>query len=103
MTTVQADLAPTGVLRASINLGNPVLANGTPDAPGGVTVDIARELAKRLDLPLQLVCFDAARKSYEAAKTKNMDKMIEAYRQKPHRVRRKASRRNSVGRKGMMS
>ncbi|TDW70148.1 transporter substrate-binding domain-containing protein [Kribbella pratensis] len=66
MTTVQADLAPTGVLRASINLGNPVLANGTPDAPGGVTVDIARELAKRLDLPLQLVCFDAARKSFQA-------------------------------------
>ncbi|MFI5696232.1 transporter substrate-binding domain-containing protein [Kribbella sp. NPDC051586] len=66
MTTVQADLAPTGVLRASINLGNPVLANGTPDQPGGVTVDIARELAKRLDLPLELVCFDAARKSFEA-------------------------------------
>ncbi|MFD3405793.1 transporter substrate-binding domain-containing protein [Kribbella sp. NPDC058693] len=64
--TVAADLAPTGVLRASINLGNPVLANGTPDAPGGVTVDIARELAERLELPLELVCFDAARKSFEA-------------------------------------
>jgi polar amino acid transport system substrate-binding protein len=73
MTTVQADLAPTGVLRASINLGNPVLANGTPDAPGGVTVDIARELAKRLDLPLQLVCFDAARKSFEAMTTGQAD------------------------------
>ncbi|MEV4263133.1 transporter substrate-binding domain-containing protein [Kribbella sp. NPDC049584] len=73
MTTVQADLAPTGVLRASINLGNPVLANGTPDAPGGVTVDIARELAKRLNLPLQLVCFDAARKSFEAMTTGQAD------------------------------
>jgi polar amino acid transport system substrate-binding protein len=73
MTTVQADLAPTGVLRASINLGNPVLANGTPDAPGGVTVDIARELAKRLDLPLELVCFDAARKSFEAMTTGQAD------------------------------
>jgi polar amino acid transport system substrate-binding protein len=30
-----ADLAPTGLLRASINLGNPVLAQGTPDAPSG--------------------------------------------------------------------
>ncbi|GAA1600708.1 transporter substrate-binding domain-containing protein [Kribbella hippodromi] len=66
MTTVAADLAPDGVLRASINLGNPVLAQGTPDAPAGVTVDIARELARRLDLPLELVCFDAARKSFEA-------------------------------------
>ncbi|GAA1259934.1 hypothetical protein GCM10009657_39030 [Oryzihumus leptocrescens] len=34
MTPVTAaitdDLAPTGTLRASINLGNPVLAHGTP-------------------------------------------------------------------------
>jgi polar amino acid transport system substrate-binding protein len=66
MTTVAADLAPTGVLRASINLGNPVLAQGTPEEPAGITVDIARELAKRLELPLELVCFDAARKSFEA-------------------------------------
>ncbi|HZX04728.1 transporter substrate-binding domain-containing protein [Kribbella sp.] len=73
MTTVAADLAPTGVLRASINLGNPVLAQGTPDAPAGVTVDIARELAKRLDLPLELVCFDAARKSFEALTTGQAD------------------------------
>jgi polar amino acid transport system substrate-binding protein len=60
------DLAPTGALRASINLGNPVLAHGTPTAPGGVTVDIARELSARLELPVELVCFDAARKSFEA-------------------------------------
>ena len=60
------DLAPTGVLRASINLGNPVLAQGTSDDPSGVTVDIAREVAARLDLALELVCFDAARKSLES-------------------------------------
>ena len=63
---IAGDLAPTGVLRASINLGNPVLAHGTPTAPGGVTVDIAREVGARLDLPVELVCFDAARKSFEA-------------------------------------
>jgi polar amino acid transport system substrate-binding protein len=73
MTTVQADLAPTGVLRASINLGNPVLAQGTPDEPAGVTVDIARELADRLGVPLELVCFDAARKSFEAMTTGQAD------------------------------
>ena len=73
MTTVAADLGPTGVLRASINLGNPVLAQGTPDAPAGITVDIARELANRLDLPLELVCFDAARKSLEALTTGQAD------------------------------
>jgi polar amino acid transport system substrate-binding protein len=73
MTTVAGDLAPSGVLRASINLGNPVLAQGTADAPAGVTVDIARELAKRLSLPLELVCFDAARKSFEAMTTGQAD------------------------------
>ena len=60
------DLAPSGVLRASINLGNPVLAQGTPDDPSGVTVDLAREVAARLAVPLELVCFDAARKSLQA-------------------------------------
>jgi polar amino acid transport system substrate-binding protein len=57
------------VLRASINLGNPVLAQGTPDAPAGVTVDIAREVAARLGVPASFVCFDAARKSFEAMMT----------------------------------
>lgn len=71
--TVAQDLAPTGVLRASINLGNPVLARGTPDEPAGVTVDIAREIAARLDLPVELVCFDAARKSFEAMKDGRAD------------------------------
>ena len=70
MTTSRAniagDLAPTGVLRASINLDNPVLAKGTPEDPGGVTVEIAREIGRRLGLPVELVCFDAARKSFEA-------------------------------------
>ena len=71
--SVAEDLAPTGVLRASINLGNPVLARGTPDDPAGVTVDIAREIAARLDLPVELVCFDAARKSFEAMKDGRAD------------------------------
>jgi polar amino acid transport system substrate-binding protein len=72
MTTVPPevvkDLAPTGKLRAAINLGNPVLAQGTPQAPSGVTVDLARELARRAGLPLELVPFDGAGKVFEAAK-----------------------------------
>lgn len=59
--------APTGILHASINLGNPLLAHGNESAePGGLSVDLARELAKRLGLPLELVSFDAAGKSVEA-------------------------------------
>ena len=60
------DLAPNGMLRAAINLGNPVLAQGTPAAPAGVTVDIARELGARLGVPVDLACFAAARESFEA-------------------------------------
>jgi polar amino acid transport system substrate-binding protein len=71
--SVVSDLAPRGVLRASINLGNPVLARGTPAAPAGVTVDIARELAARLGVPAEFICFDAARKSFEALATGEAD------------------------------
>lgn len=60
------DLAPTGVLRASINLGNPVLASGTSEHPSGVTVGLAGELATRLGVEVRYVCFDAARRSFEA-------------------------------------
>src|SRR6185437_16192775 len=52
VTETSKDIAPNGVLRAAINLGNPVLAQGTPAAPAGVTVDLA--------------CFAAARESFEA-------------------------------------
>lgn len=69
LTVVARDLAPTGTLRASINLGNPVLAQGSQSAPSGVTVDIARAVGERLGLPVELLCFDAARRSYEAMAT----------------------------------
>lgn len=67
--SITAELAPTGTLRAAINLGNPVLAQGDPDDPAGVTVDLARELAGRLGVPVSFACFDAARKSFEALTT----------------------------------
>src|ERR1700741_2690318 len=70
---VLKDLAPTGTLRASINLGNIVLANGTPETPGGVTPELARELARRLGVPSQLTCFDAAGKAFEALKAGQAD------------------------------
>jgi polar amino acid transport system substrate-binding protein len=73
VSTVPSDavkeLTPTGKLRAAINLGNPVLAQGTPQEPRGVTVDLARELAKRIGVPLELVPYDGAGKVADAAKT----------------------------------
>lgn len=62
-----AELAPTGVLRAALNLGNPVLVQGTPAEPRGVAVDIAREIAARLGVPVEFRCFGAARESFQAA------------------------------------
>ena len=64
--SVRSQLCPTGPLRAVINLGNPVLAQGTAEAPTGVTVDIARELATRLGVDLELTSVTAARHSYAA-------------------------------------
>jgi len=70
---VVADLAPGGVLRAAINLGNPVLAQGTATEPAGVAVDIAREIAARLGVPAEFACFTAARDSFEAMMTGRAD------------------------------
>ncbi|SAL81162.1 ABC amino acid transporter, periplasmic ligand binding protein [Caballeronia arvi] len=66
--TIARAFAPTGTLRASINLGNPILANKNPDTgePFGVSVDLARAFAEHLGVGLELVVFDAAGKSVQA-------------------------------------
>ena len=59
---VRGALAPTGVLRAAINLGNSVLAQRA-DAPGqlaGVSVELAEALARRLEVRAELVEFASA-------------------------------------------
>jgi polar amino acid transport system substrate-binding protein len=65
------DLAPTGKLRAAINLGNGVLAQKDPASsePKGITPDLARELAKRLGVRLEMVVFESAGKVFDGAKT----------------------------------
>src|ERR1700719_193558 len=51
---VVSELAPTGVLRAAINMGNFLLVTGrTPTGdPDGVAPDMAREIASRLSVPV---------------------------------------------------
>lgn len=70
-STVLGDLAPTGALRAAINLVNTVLARKHPGtgALDGVAVDLARVLARRLGVPLELVAFHGAGVVMEAAAT----------------------------------
>lgn len=57
MQDVIAQLAPTGVLRAGINLSNFLLVSGRSAAgePEGVSPDMARAVADRLGVPVQLV------------------------------------------------
>lgn len=72
---LRARFTPTGVLRAAINLGNPILANTDPATgqPCGVSVDLAGEFARRLGVALELVVFDAAGKSVEAVTQEQAD------------------------------
>jgi polar amino acid transport system substrate-binding protein len=65
---MQADLiktfAPTGVLRASLNMGNPVLANRDAQGkPFGISIDLAMQLGKKLGVPVELIVNETAGKS----------------------------------------
>lgn len=70
---IRQALAPTGVLRAAINLGNPLLASRTSPQVSGISVDLARELAGRLQVPLALISFDSARDSVAAVAEEQTD------------------------------
>lgn len=70
-----AAFAPTGRLRASINLGNPILANRQPltGLPVGVSIDLAQAFASHLGIELELAVFDTAGKSVDAVRTERAD------------------------------
>lgn len=72
---IRSALAPAGVLRASINLGNPILAqwDAANNRATGVSVDLASELATRLDVALQPIVFDAAGQSVAAVTANEAD------------------------------
>ncbi|MDM0109168.1 ABC transporter substrate-binding protein [Variovorax sp. J22R24] len=67
-------LAPKGVLRATINLGNPILARQNEgQGPTGVSVDLARALACQLGVPLELIVLDGAGKAVDAVASEQAD------------------------------
>ncbi len=70
-SSLSSAFAPTGRLRASINLGNPILANkdATTGRPFGVSIDLAQRLAQRLGVEIELVVFDTAGQSVEAVRS----------------------------------
>lgn len=73
-TETVSQLAPSGTLRAAINLGNAVMAQKTGAGElRGVTVDLARELGRRLGVRVELVPFDAAGQVFDALKEDRWD------------------------------
>ncbi len=64
-----AQLAPTGVLRAGINMANSLLVTGATPAgdPEGVAADMAREIADRLGVAIKYVPFKSPGELADAA------------------------------------
>lgn len=67
-------MAPTGVLRATINVGNPVLAGlDANHQPLGVSVDLARLIAKRLEVELELLVLASAGEAVDVVSREEAD------------------------------
>ena len=73
--TLIAEIAPTGKLRAVINLGNAVLARQQPDSdePAGVSVDLARAFARLLGLEVELIPVKVAAEAVAAVTEERAD------------------------------
>ena len=69
--SVRSELAPSGTLRVGINYGNFLLVTsytaGSP--PSGPAPDLARELGRRLGVPVEFVAYETAGKLADAVKT----------------------------------
>jgi polar amino acid transport system substrate-binding protein len=71
---VRAELAPTGKLRAGIAFSNVLLTTLGPNGEqGGVAVEAARELARRLNVPLEIIPFKSAGLAADAARSNAWD------------------------------
>lgn len=71
---LRAVLAPTGRLRASINLGNPILAGRNAVGElAGASIDLTREFARRLAVEIDWMVFDTAGKSVDAVTAQQAD------------------------------
>jgi polar amino acid transport system substrate-binding protein len=72
---VREELAPSGTLRCALNHGNVVLVRRgqSDDTPSGVSVDLARELARRLDCPIRFQHYDKAEAVSDGAESDEWD------------------------------
>lgn len=67
--------APTGTLRAAINVGNPILANrdAATGRPYGVSIDLATTFAQMLGVDIDLRVFESAGESVAAVTANEAD------------------------------
>lgn len=72
---VRQALAPTGTLRVGVYPGSPTSLVRGPGAQEqrGVTVELGRELARRLGVPMQIVVFERVPQIVDAIKTGRVD------------------------------
>ena len=73
LSSLAAQAAPTGRLRLSINVGNPILARRADDGAAGVSVDLGHEFARRLGVEAELLVFASAGESVEAVRSRQAD------------------------------
>jgi polar amino acid transport system substrate-binding protein len=78
--TTLKSFAPSGTLRVGINLGNPVLASedAATKQLSGISVDIATEISKRINLPIQLIPFRSAGATVDGIKNGELDMVFVA-------------------------
>lgn len=72
---VRAEFAPTGTLVAGINYGNGVIVQRDPAGgpPRGIGPELARELARRLGVPIRYVTYESAGTMGEGMKRDGWD------------------------------
>jgi polar amino acid transport system substrate-binding protein len=71
----RAELVPTGTLRVALNMSNFLLTrkDAATGEAAGVAVDMGRELARRLGVPVTFLQYDSPGKIADAAKTRVFD------------------------------
>lgn len=72
---VQQALAPTGILRVGVYAGSPTsLVKETPTGESvGIALDLGKELAKRLNVPVQVIEYQRVAQVLDALKNKQVD------------------------------
>src|SRR5438094_9772541 len=74
-STIRSDVAPGGKLRAGINYTHFGLFRKDPEGeePQRIALELAREVGRRLDLPVEFVAFETAGRMAEAVNSGTWD------------------------------